>query len=122
MVIGSLTVSDIAIQAVIGILPHERLQPQPIVLGFSLELDLEPAACTGDISCTVNYATLAQELSERIVSKQYELLETLVWDLAGYVLDRYPRVLCVQISCGKPQAIPGSSGPIATLKLHRNLR
>jgi len=119
MVIGSLTVSDIAIQAVVGILPHERLQPQPLVLGFCLELDFEPAARTGDISCTVNYATLANELSERVVSKQFELLETLVWDLAGYVLDNYPRVLSVLITCNKPQAIPGSTGPVATLKRYR---
>lgn len=120
MVIGTLGVSGIACEAIVGILPQERLIPQPVRLGFSIWLDLEPAACTGNLSASVDYAVLTEELRGLVVASQFELLETLVYTLARYVLKKYSLVQTVEISCAKPAAIPGSEGPVATIRMARD--
>lgn len=119
MLLGSLSVAEIRCEAIIGILPHEREQAQPLLLGFSVSLDLEPAALSGDLSLSVDYAQLASELSSQAISGRFELLETLVLSLASFVLRRHPCVLETEISCSKPTAMPGTSGPCARLRLSR---
>ncbi len=120
MVKGSLSVSDIAFDAIVGILPEERITPQPIRLGFSVELDIGPAAQSGNLALSVDYAKLTHELQELVIASRFELLETLCWTLANYVLEHHEMVTMVVINCAKPNAIPGSAGPVAHLALNRS--
>lgn len=119
MVKGSLSVSDIAFDAIVGILPEERMTPQPIRLGFSVVLDIGPAAQSGNLALSVDYAKLTHDLQELVIASRFELLETLCWTLANYVLERHAMVTTVEIVCAKPNAIPGSAGPVARLSLNR---
>ena len=119
MVIGTVQVDHISFEAIVGILPHERVTPQPVELGFSVELDIEPAARSHAIEATVNYAQLTQELCEIVQTECFELLETLVLTLAEYALSTYPQILSISVRCSKPQAIPNTSGPTAQVYLKR---
>jgi 7,8-dihydroneopterin aldolase/epimerase/oxygenase len=118
MVMGTLAVTDIQCNAIIGILPHEREFPQPLVLGFSIELDISKSALSGQLSDSVDYAELTAKLKELAIVGRFELLETLVWTLATFVLKNYPLVQSVFITATKPQAIAGCSGPTATISLN----
>lgn len=120
MVKGSLSVSDIAFDAIIGILPEERITPQPVRLGFSVELDIGPAAQSGNLALSVDYAKLTHELQYLVITSRFELLETLCWTLANYVLEQHTVVTTVEIVCAKPNAIPGSAGPVARLSMRRS--
>lgn len=119
MVIGTLQVDHICFEAIVGVLPHERITPQPLVLGFSIELDIEPAARSHALEATVNYAQLTQELCETVQTERFELLETLVLTLAEFALSKYPQLLSITVRCTKPQAIPNTSGPTAQVCLKR---
>lgn len=109
----------IVFDAIIGILPQERIQPQPVALGFSIWLDIETAARSGALDASVDYSRLTEDLRHRVQQRKYELLETLVLDLAQFVLDCHDKVQSVEIRCGKPTAIPGTLGPVASLRLDR---
>jgi dihydroneopterin aldolase len=117
--VGALSVSGIACEAIIGVLPEERLMPQPLRLGFSIWLDFSEAVKSNDLSHSVDYAALTAELKDLAVEGKFQLLETLAAYSAEFVLAKYPRVRQVEITCLKPNAIPGSDGAAAVLRLER---
>jgi len=119
-VIGSIAVADIECEAIVGILPHERLTPQPLRLGFSIWLDLEPSARSGDLTQTVNYAQLTDELRLLAIKGKFGLLETMALALAEHTLSCYPLIISVEITCQKTTILPSCSGPTVRMKLDRS--
>jgi 7,8-dihydroneopterin aldolase/epimerase/oxygenase len=100
----SVFVEGLALEAEVGLYPHERGRFQP--LSVDVELHLAPAHVAG-ISGTVNYETLADAARALAASGHIELVETFAQRLAATCLD-HPRAERVRIRVRKPQAIPGA--------------
>ena len=113
MELGRIRLKDIQFDSIVGILPYERANEQPVILNLTLWLDFAQAAKTEDLNESIDYAKLAEEL------KRFIRLETLVVKTAEYVLEHYPKANAVEVSVVKPQAIPGCLGAEASVKISR---
>lgn len=116
---GKISLKDLQFDCIIGTLPYERENEQPIVLNVSLWLDFALAARNEDLAHSIDYAQLAEDLQRFIRLSCFQLEETLVMETAKRVLDNYPKALMVEVSVRKPCAIPNCAGAESTIRIKR---
>ena len=75
-------IEQLEVQAILGILPEERITPQRVVIDLQLETDSRPAAQSKNIDDTLDYAALAEQVRALTVAGEYLLIETLINDIA----------------------------------------
>jgi dihydroneopterin aldolase len=86
-----------------GVYDFERAQGQDFVVDVTLELDLDLAARSDDVTDTVHYGHLADQLAEIVAGEPVNLLETLASRLVDAVLQD-TRVAATTVTVHKPQA------------------
>ncbi|GHE39068.1 dihydroneopterin aldolase [Streptosporangium violaceochromogenes] len=86
-----------------GVLAAERELGQEFVVDVTLFLDTAPAAARDDLTRTVDYGELAQDLVKVVEGEPVNLIETLAGRLADVCLAREP-VTSVEVSVHKPAA------------------
>ena len=96
-------VNNLRVQAILGIYPLEREQPQEVVISLEIETDCSKAAASKDLTDSLDYATLADAVAELTITGEYLLIETLIEDIAQHCL-RQPLVNGVSVKVEKPQA------------------
>lgn len=79
-------VFDLRMDVIVGILPHEREEPQPLIADVELDVDLEPAGETGDLSTSVDYGAVANEVRFLAGAGHWRLLETLAVALLRHLV------------------------------------
>ena len=97
-------INDLTVDAILGILPNERITPQRVVINLTIFTDTQPAAKSQNIADTLNYAELASQAAQRTINGEYLLIESLVEDLAALTLD-HPTAKAVTVRVEKPQAV-----------------
>lgn len=116
---GKITLKDLEFDCIIGTLPHERENEQPVVLNISIWVDFAQAARNEDLAHSVDYAQLAEDLKRFIRLSCFQLEETLVFSTAKYILDNYPKVLMAEVSICKPLAINNCKGAESSIRIRR---
>jgi dihydroneopterin aldolase len=97
---------------VVGVLPHEQAQAQPLEVDLDLHLDLGPAGQSDALTDTADYGALC-DVAETVVSTtSYALLEALAQHLAAALLDSDGRIDAVTVSVRKLR--PPVSQPLST--------
>jgi 7,8-dihydroneopterin aldolase/epimerase/oxygenase len=86
-----------------GVLPEEQVLGQEFVVDVELELDLREAAASDDVTRTVHYGQLAEQLAAVVAGEPVQLVETLAERLAQVCLAR-ERVVLATVTVHKPQA------------------
>ena len=104
-------------QAILGIYPLEREQPQEVVINLEIETDCNKAAASKDLTDSLDYATLADAVAELTISGKYLLIETLIEDIGRHCL-RQPLVQGVSVQVEKPQAV--SRADSVGIKIYRS--
>ena len=97
-------INDLTVDAILGILPKERVQAQRVVINLTILTDTQPAAKSQNIADTLNYAELASQAARLTIEGEYLLIESLVEDLATLTLD-HPSAKAVTVRVEKPQAV-----------------
>jgi len=100
-------IRELKVEAILGILPQERVTPQPVLINITIYTDTRRAARSKDIVDAVNYAALADAATDLTIDGKYLLIETLVEDLAALSLSR-AHVEGVSVRVEKPQAVPAA--------------
>ena len=86
---------------VVGVLPHEQTQPQPLEVDLDLHLDLAPAGATDALEDTADYGA-ACDVAERVVTgRSFALLEALAAELAAALLEADDRIHEVTVAVRK---------------------
>ena len=83
-----------------GVLPEERVRPQPFEVNVELHVDLAKAGASDDLADTVDYAAVCDAVSKVVSSESYQLLERLAQRIAD-VCRTDPRVVGVVIEVRK---------------------
>ena len=113
--------SDLQITTIIGLLPAERLRPQPLILELELELDLTQAALTSDLSYTVDYSQLVAEVSFIVQAGRFKLIESAALALCHYLITppvgKPIAVAAARVTLSKPEALAGRAMP--AVSMHR---
>lgn len=98
-----ITLRGIRVRGYHGVLDHERRDGQEFLIDVALAIDTRAAARSDELSDTIDYGVLAEELAADVVRDPVDLLETLAQRLADRcLLD--PRVEEVAVTVHKPQA------------------
>jgi len=97
-------INNLTVDAILGILPNERVQTQQVVINLTIFTDTQPAAKSQNIADTLNYAELASQAAQLTVEGEYLLIESLAEDLAALTLD-HPTAKAVTVRVEKPQAV-----------------
>jgi dihydroneopterin aldolase len=99
--------TDLRVEAVIGIWEWERRIRQTVSLDLEMATDVRRAAATDDIEDALNYRSIAKRLAETVEASEFQLVETLAETLARIVVTEFG-VPWLKLSVSKPGAIQGS--------------
>jgi 7,8-dihydroneopterin aldolase/epimerase/oxygenase len=102
-----------------GVYEQERREGQEFVVDAVLGVDTREAGRADDLSLTVDYGRLSQQLVDAIVADPVDLIETLAQRLADVCLAQ-PLVEWVELTVHKPQAPIEVSLDDVTLTIHRS--
>lgn len=89
------------LSAVVGVLPHEREQAQPVELDLDVAVDLAPAGESDDLADTVDYGAVCDRAEEVVTGQRFALLEALAERVAAAVLAVDRRVEAVTVAARK---------------------
>ena len=105
-VLDKISIEGVTCEAIMGVYPHERVKPRPVVFDIYCFLDAERAAQTDDVRDTVDYARIAEMIGIVVRDTSFRLIESLAELVAKTVLE-FPIVQQVVVRLSKPGAIPG---------------
>lgn len=86
-----------------GVYPQEREEGQTFVVDLVLGLDVREAAATDDLTKTVHYGIVAEEVTALVQGEPVNLIETLAERIAQACL-KHEEVLEVEVCVHKPDA------------------
>jgi dihydroneopterin aldolase len=101
-IVDSILIPGLRELGVHGVLPEERLRPQPFEVCLELQLDLATAGATDDLADTVDYGAVCDAVRKVVASESYQLLERLAQRIAE-VCTADPRVTGVVVEVRKLQ-------------------
>jgi dihydroneopterin aldolase len=94
-----------------GVLPEEKVTPQPFEVDLVLEADLADAAERDSLAATVDYAGLFDLVRDIVEARTFDLIEALAGAIATAVLSRTDPaiVAAVEVRVRKPEAPLGGT-------------
>ncbi|MCL9761134.1 dihydroneopterin aldolase [Frankia sp. AiPa1] len=108
-----ITLRGLRVRGQHGVLPAERELGQEFIVDAVIWLDMTAAARDDDVTLTVHYGELAEELAAIVAGPPANLIETLALRLVDACL-RPPRVIRAEVTVHKPAApIPLVFGDVA---------
>jgi len=86
-----------------GVFAQERRDGQPFVVDLRLDLDLRAAAASDDVTRTVHYGELAEQVVAVVTGEPVDLIETLATRICE-VCFGFALVDAVEVTVHKPDA------------------
>lgn len=99
----SITLTGLRVNAHHGVYDFEKENGQDFVIDVTVWLDLAAAAANDDVTQTIHYGELAEEVADAARHNPVDLIETVAERIATVVLAHAP-ALRVQVTVHKPQA------------------
>jgi dihydroneopterin aldolase len=97
-------IDDLAVDAIIGIYPHERETRQRIYISIELSTDIAAAAATDDFKQALDYEALAKSARQLASESSFQLVESLAVVILNKVMQD-ARVESATVRLRKPEAI-----------------
>ncbi len=107
--IGTTGLHRLTIDCIVGIHPHERETPQPIVLDVELDYDFGPVAQSDAMANAVDYDFVVSALTALLQTRKFQLIEAMAEAAAALLLDRLAPVVAVRLEIRKPAAVPSAA-------------
>jgi 7,8-dihydroneopterin aldolase/epimerase/oxygenase len=101
-----------------GVFAHEREEGQTFTVDLVLGLDTAPAAATDDLTKTVHYGVVAEEVTAVVQGEPVDLIETLAQRIADQCL-KHEVVREVEVTVHKPEAPITVPFDDVTITIHR---
>lgn len=117
--IGTAGLKSLKIDCIVGIFDHERQTPQTVVLDIDLDYDFASAAGSEAIGDAVNYAAVAESVTDFVQRREFQLIETLAEETAAMLLAQLPPVQTVRLEIRKPAAVPAAACSFVRVERHR---
>jgi len=106
---GTTGLTQLRVDCIVGIHPHERTHTQAVILDIELDYDFAPAASSDAIADAVDYDLVAASVTELVQARRFQLIETMAEQAAAMLLERVPAVRTVRLEIRKPAAVPAAA-------------
>lgn len=107
-------------QAILGIHPSERNDPQPVRISFAMTADARQAAVADRIEDTaVDYSEACTRVAALTVEGRFQLVETLAEQIAALLLREFA-ILRVRVEVEKPEAIAAAESVGVSIERRRS--
>ena len=100
--------TDLRVDAVIGIWDWEKRNPQNISIDLEMHTDTKRVSQSDSIEDALDYKAVSQRVKQFIQDSQFNLIETLAEKLAKIILKEFD-IQWLKLSISKPFAIRDSS-------------
>lgn len=97
----AIEVRGLRVDAICGVLPHERTNPQPLEIDVDVESDLAAAGASDDLVDTIDYGAVTAEVERIATSLEPMLLEHLAEEIAAGVLALDRRCTAITVAVRK---------------------
>ena len=97
-------ITDLSLDALIGVYEHEKINPQKIVINIDLTVSEDKNSIDDKLMGVVCYETIVNKIKTLIAAGHVNLVETLAEQFANACLED-SRVIAARIRLEKPQAI-----------------
>jgi len=101
---AQIRITDLTLRTIIGINDWERKKKQDIVINILIDFDATRAAVSDNISDTVNYKALKQNIIQLVEASNFFLLEKLTAEVLKLIMED-PQVEKATVRIDKPQAL-----------------
>ena len=101
---GVINIDRLKVKTIIGCKERERRRRQKLYISLRIEYDSEKAARTDQLGDALNYNTLAKEITAKVETTDFYLLERLA-DYLLEILRREPLVDSCRLRIDKPAAL-----------------
>ena len=116
---NTISIVDLEITCIIGILPNERVKEQTVLLDINLDVEIGGSDFADDIKDTIDYTIIAEMANQLAISKKYQLIESFCFDLTNLFLDTFKIIQKTNITVKKPNALPKAKYAIFSMKQSR---
>ena len=118
---GTVGIKQLKVQTIIGLLPHERIYPQLLLLDIEMTVHFEQCIQdhTEDLSQSVDYSEVAKNLTKWIQESKFELIESIALEGTKRLLHSFPNIEHCKITVLKPEAIPEAEAAMVSWKRSR---
>jgi len=116
---NTISIVDLEITCIIGILPNERVKEQTVLLDIDLDIDIGGSTFADDINETIDYTKIAEMATQLAISKKYQLIESFCSDLNNLLLDKFKIIQKSKITVKKPNALPKAKYAAFTMEKSR---
>ena len=115
----AIEIRGLAVDCVVGVLPHEREQQQPLIVDLELRLDTRAAGRSGKINDTCDYDAVALAVRALLRFRRYRLIEAAAEEVAAMVLGLHDPLTSVDVRIAKPRALAKYGAVTAAVQLAR---
>ena len=98
-------IKQLQVDTVIGVYDWEKTIQQSLFLDLALHTHLQQAAAADDIKLTLDYAVIAEKVTQLITAQPIELIETVAERVAAMLLAEFATTQ-VDVTVSKPGAVP----------------
>ena len=116
---NTISIIDLKITCIIGILPNERINSQTILVDINLDVDIGDSTFADDINETIDYTVIAEMATQLAITKKYNLIESFCKDLIDLFLETFQAIKQTRITIKKPNALPKAKYATYTMKKTR---
>lgn len=100
-----ITLERIRLDVIIGVYPHEKVEPQPLFVTVSLVLDSDRSAQTDNLTDTCDYDQVVECIDAVAALKPFELIESFANEVKVRV-EALAHVASASVLIEKPNAVP----------------
>ena len=85
----SIRISDLEVFFRVGVPQEERAKPQRLLISIDMELELNAAGKSDDISQTIDYYAVVQRIRALGEGREWKLIEALAEEIAGIGIEDF---------------------------------
>ncbi|HCX64632.1 MAG TPA: dihydroneopterin aldolase [Eubacteriaceae bacterium] len=87
-----------------GVMGEEKALGQKFIVDASLSADLKQAGASDDLTQTINYGLVYDEIKDVVENEQFDLLEALGETICRRLFEEFPLIKKIKILIKKPAA------------------
>jgi dihydroneopterin aldolase len=119
-VLTTISIADLQISCIIGVLEHERTTKQLVSVDVEMTFDGRSAATSESIELTHDYSAIASQIEFILSSGEFMLIESAAHLILRHLLlpptDRRPRISAAKVTITKSEALAGTTLAAVTVQ------